>query len=330
VPRERFGVDPLMLQGLSPAEELREKLRVQVISLDDECIVFDLVGADVSLANALRRIMLSEVPSVAIEKVYILDNSSIIHDEVLAHRLGLVPIKLDPDNLTEVDSGNEDAMTDANTTVFRMDVLCGTAPEEHEKDQSDPRWRRDPDTPYTRHVYSDCFEWVPQGDQLERFGEVKPVHDDILIAKLRPGQRIMAEMYCQKGVGKDHAKFSPVATASYRLLPRIVLTDAAQALPKDKKEELVGKCPMNVFDVEDSALVAARPRDCTMCRECIRGEEWRDKVKLKRVADHFIFSVETVGALPPEDIVRRAIAILKEKCINAHQNIQAYAEGRDQ
>jgi len=48
---------------------------------------------------------------------------------------------------------------------------------------------------------------------------VKPVHEDIVIAKLRPGQRIEFEAHCRKGVGKDHTKFSPVATAAYRLLP---------------------------------------------------------------------------------------------------------------
>jgi DNA-directed RNA polymerase I and III subunit RPAC1 len=51
---------------------------------------------DASLANALRRILIAEVPTMAIEQVYIQDNSSIIQDEVLAHRLGLIPIKADP------------------------------------------------------------------------------------------------------------------------------------------------------------------------------------------------------------------------------------------
>jgi DNA-directed RNA polymerase alpha subunit len=48
---------------------------------------------------------------------------------------------------------------------------------------------------------------------------IRPVHDDIVLAKLRPGQRIEFEAHCRRGVGKDHTKYSPVATASYRLLP---------------------------------------------------------------------------------------------------------------
>ena len=55
-----------------------------------------MVGVDAAIANALRRILLAEVPSMAIEKVFINNNTSIIQDEVLAHRLGLIPIKADP------------------------------------------------------------------------------------------------------------------------------------------------------------------------------------------------------------------------------------------
>lgn len=58
----------------------------------------------------------------------------------------------------------------------------------------------------------------------------------------------LLQMHCRKGVGKDHAKFSPVATASYRLLPVITLKGEIKG---QDAEELVAKCPLNVFDIED-------------------------------------------------------------------------------
>ena len=58
---------------------------------------FDLIGIDAALVNAYRRIMISEVPSLAIEKVFIYSNTGVMHDEVLSHRLGLIPILADPD-----------------------------------------------------------------------------------------------------------------------------------------------------------------------------------------------------------------------------------------
>lgn len=64
--------------------------------MNEEEIVFDMKGVDAPIANALRRILISEVPTMAIETVYIANNTSIIPDEVIAHRLGLIPIKADP------------------------------------------------------------------------------------------------------------------------------------------------------------------------------------------------------------------------------------------
>lgn len=64
--------------------------------MDNFEMEFDLIGIQPGFANAFRRLMLSEVPSMAIEKVMIKSNTSIIQDEVLAHRLGLIPLKADP------------------------------------------------------------------------------------------------------------------------------------------------------------------------------------------------------------------------------------------
>ena len=55
---------------------------------------FDLVGLDCSIANSLRRVMVNEVPTMAIEHVFVVNNTSIIPDEVLAHRFVLHIIKV--------------------------------------------------------------------------------------------------------------------------------------------------------------------------------------------------------------------------------------------
>ena len=63
-------------------EQLRQGLRIHIVKLTPDEMVFDLIGADASLANALRRILLAEVPTIAIETVHMFANSSILHDEV--------------------------------------------------------------------------------------------------------------------------------------------------------------------------------------------------------------------------------------------------------
>lgn len=76
--------------------KFKKKFRVVIVRMDNFEMEFDLIGIQPGFANAFRRLMLSEVPSMAIEKVMIKSNTSIIQDEVLAHRLGLIPLKADP------------------------------------------------------------------------------------------------------------------------------------------------------------------------------------------------------------------------------------------
>jgi DNA-directed RNA polymerases I and III subunit RPAC1 len=188
-----------------------------------------------------------------------------------------------------------------NTLVFACNVVGVDAPPSPDAD----------DTLGYTSVYSESLEWVPQGDQAMRFEGVRVgmVHDDILIAKLRPGQALDLELHAVKGIGLDHAKFSPVATASYRLMPQIDLVGEPFTGPEAK--ELVSACPMNVFDIEDLGQTArvANPRNCTMCRECLRPVGWNDRVKLSKVNDHFLFRVESTGALPAAILVQEAIKV---------------------
>ena len=76
-------------------EEFKKNLKIEIKHCSEEEVQFDLIGVDASLANAYRRIMIAEVPSMAIEKVYMMNNTSIMPDEVLAHRMGLIPILAD-------------------------------------------------------------------------------------------------------------------------------------------------------------------------------------------------------------------------------------------
>jgi DNA-directed RNA polymerase I and III subunit RPAC1 len=337
-----------------------------------------LVGVDAPVANALRRILLSEVPSVAIETVYINQNTSIIQDEVLSHRLGLVPLRVDPRQMDASLPGDEP--TDLNTIVYK---LCVRGLPEHARYSKEElaaldNTGDDVEGRYTK-VYSRDMQWQPQGTQEERFAApADPVQGDIWIAKLAPGQVIELEAHAVKSIGKDHAKFSPVCTASYRLLPAVTLS-GEQPFVGDEARQLVAACPLGVFDIEDvgasrraaaagdpprararcgrlggapllaaavqraagrqctrccgalgaracapparararslaralhspppasgvapspprataraagqARAVVARPRDCNLCRECIRRPEWVDRVSLERVADHFI------------------------------------------
>lgn len=68
--------------------------KVSIFKVDetDKSIHFSLSNVDLSMANALRRIMISEVPTMAIDLVEFENNTSVLSDEFLAHRLGMIPL----------------------------------------------------------------------------------------------------------------------------------------------------------------------------------------------------------------------------------------------
>lgn len=113
-----------------------------------------------------------------------------------------------------------------------------------------------------------------------------------MIAKLRPGQEIVVTSHAIKGLGKDHAKFSPVATCGYRLLPKITLKEPIRG----RSAERLQKCfPAGVIDIVDGEAKVVGARNDTVSREVLRHEEFRGKVELGRVRDHFICEFLRLG-----------------------------------
>ena len=305
-------------------------LRVLERPNDNELVV-EFINVDPSFVNALRRILIAEVPTVAIEKVFIWDNSSLLHDEVLAHRLGLIPIQMDARQLDEYED-DDDGPTDRNTLVFKLVVSCPVRPPPTESStnypdletvrndpellqaaiEAAPHTLYPPDRPYTHHVYSKDLEWVPQGDQLETLKHVAPLHPDILIAKLRPGQAIQLEAHAHRGIGQDHAKYSPVATASYRCMPII---EILEPIVGEAAEELVHVYEPGIFALDQrQQATVVNPYACTMSRNYQKHPFLRKAIRMSRATDHFIFSIESVGQLDPAVLLAEALRILQTKC----------------
>lgn len=293
--------------------KFKQGFAITITSLSDELVEFDMVGIDAPLANAFRRLLIAEVPTVAISQVTMYQNTGVIHDENLAHRLGLVPIKFEPDYLEWRQADSEfDA---SNSLRFNLHVTCDRG---------------------KRSVYASDLKWQPWNEeQSERFGNdpPKPVVGDILIAQLRSGQEIECECFCEKGIGKEHAKWSPVCTAFYRLLPDVRLT---QDILGQEAEVLKEVCPMGVFDIEDlptgdKRAIVANPRKCTTCRECIESFPGEQRgLHLGKAKQHFLFSVESVGQVPAPILFERALRRFQDKCEVAMRVLESRGEGQEQ
>ena len=292
------------------------------------------MGVDASIANAFRRILLAEVPTLAIERVYVQNNTSVIADEVLAHRLGLIPLKGDLEGMksfnffieTDPDTGVKLMdRTDENTVVLLLKVKCkrnGDA----DRNATEPEDKYIDSSVYSRHI---TFQLNGKQEEIFANEPIQPVSPDILIAKLRPEQELDLIMHAHLGKGGDHAKFSPVATATYRLLPTITITQPILGADARKFQ----KCfPPGVIDIErvtpsdaasensayhnregDEKAVVKDPMRDTVSRECLRHDEFKGKVKLGRVQDHFIFNVESTGQFPSDTLFLESVDILKYK-----------------
>jgi len=146
-------------------------LSFNIISQNEEKVSVKLKGIPLQYANALRRICLNGVPIYAIETLDILSNTSILADEGIAHRLGLIPLKTE---LSAVQQDNE-----SDKIMLTLD--SGIATE-------------------TRTVLS--------GELKSQDNTVKPISDNIPIVTLAPGQDLKFEAHARLGRGTEHAKWN--------------------------------------------------------------------------------------------------------------------------
>ncbi|KAG6843807.1 hypothetical protein H0H87_000232 [Tephrocybe sp. NHM501043] len=303
-------------------EKFQENLKVKVQRLSQRSIEFDLVGVDASVANAFRRILMAEVPTVAIEHVYVWDNTSVIQDEVLAHRLGLIPLNIDP-ALMEI-RGPDDAPMDRNTIVFNIKVLC-------ERNHDAPKGSTNPAQLYKNHeLLSSHLVWEPAGEQEDVFVTKvpAPTNPNIVLAKLRPGQAVEMQLHAIKGVGKDHAKFSPVATASYRLLPHIKIKRPIPPHLAEKFQKCFAPGVININPrTKEVTVDDYNVRKDTVSREVLRHPEFTDVVELSRVRDHFLFNIESEGPYAPERLLPEAILIMRAKISVLRKAAEALLRG---
>jgi DNA-directed RNA polymerase subunit D len=268
-------------------------VKIEVLEKNDINLRIVVRDADVPLMNALRRLALAEVPCMAIEEVVMIENSSILQDEIIAHGLGLTPLKTDLDayNLPEdCECKSEFGCAQCRVTL----TLDAEAKDE------------------TRTVYS--------GEIVSENPEIVPVSDKIPIIKLAKNQKLKLEAYARLGIGKTHAKWQPVSMCAYKYYPKVTP-------PTEKCKDCskcVDICPKKVLTIKDEKVEVRDLLACNLCMDCVDacpkkpaalGVDWEKNA--------FVMSIESTGALPPERVLREATKLLGKQLNEFEEQIKA-------
>ena len=152
-------------------------MSLEIINENEQKVSVKIKGVPLQYANALRRICLNGVPVYAVETVDVLENSSVLADEGVAHRVGLIPLKTDLE-----------ASKDGNESDKIMLTLDSGVSEE------------------TRTILS--------GDLKSQDDNIIPTSNDIPIVTLAPGQSLKIEAYARLGKGTEHAKWNSANIAT--------------------------------------------------------------------------------------------------------------------
>lgn len=257
---------------------------VIITELSEENVKFQIEGTDLSCANALRRVFIAETPTLAIDSVLFEANSTVLFDEYLAHRIGLIPLTSD-ETVEKMQYTRDCSCTDFcpecsvefTLHVKNTDVL-------------------------TRNVTTADFKSsdnrvVPAPSRFMNESSESGDSDQILIVKLRAGQELKVKAYATKGFGKEHAKWNPTSGVAFEYDPNNALRHTLFSKPEEWPASKF--CQMGDGKTPNKFLIEA-PYD-------------PDKK-----ADKFYFDVESCGSLRPENIVLMGINSLKKKLSDLH------------
>jgi DNA-directed RNA polymerase subunit D len=258
-------------------------VEIEVLEKDDKNMRILIREVDVPFINALRRIAIAEVPCMAIDEVVMIENSSILQDEIIAHRLGLIPLKTDLDsyNLPEKCPCKSELGCNLCRVTLTLDVESKEG---------------------TRTVHSDELK--------SENPEIVPVSDKIPIIKLAKEQRLRLEAYARLGKGKNHAKWQPVSMCTYKYVPKIEISSKNC----DACEKCVEICPRKVLRKTENKIKIDDLMACTLCHDCAKAcPQNPPAIEISHEENNFIFNIESMGALPPERVLSEAIKILDEQ-----------------
>ncbi|KAJ5226007.1 RNA polymerase II subunit 3 [Penicillium chermesinum] len=248
--------------------------QVTVREVEPYRVDFRLSSVDTAFANSLRRAMLAEVPTLALDLIEIEANTSILPDEMLAHRLGMIP--LNAKNCDQDLDYTRDCDCDDHC------VRCSVTLQLHARCSSGIMSVYARDLIIVGERMNDVI-----GDPVIKDPEGKGP----LICKLRKGQEIKLTCLAKKGTAKEHAKWAPTAAVGFEYDPHNNLRHVDYWFEKDAAKEW----PISENASWEPAANPDQPFD------------------YDAEPDNFYLDVESIGNLDPDTIIQQGIIVLQRK-----------------
>ncbi len=237
-------------------------------------LVLLVKSSDEVFVNTIRRLILEEVPTLAVEELEIKDNSSAIYDEMLALRLGLTPIK-----------------TDLKSYVLKESCKCAGA------------GCAQCELKITLKAGKKGYVYAEEAQSTDP--DCIFVYPKMPLLKLLPKQRVDVTMTAILGRGREHAKWSP-GLAFYRREPIIKITGTVE-----NAEEVAKACPMGILEQKGKSLIVNKDKlnDCHECQQCV---DLSKNITFEE-SGNYIFTLESWGQLSCKEILSKSAEILLEK-----------------
>lgn len=278
-------------------------MKIDIKEMTPNKAEFVISDTNPTFANALRRVITSDVPKMAIdnvefhlgpimdEKGQAFESVSPLFDEVVAHRLSMIPVP-----------------TDLEVFNFRSKCSCNG--------EGCPSCT----IMYSLNKKGPCT--VYSGD-LEPIGDAKfRIKDDLIpIVKLSDDQALLIYATAELGTGKQHAKWQAAIGAGYRFFAKIEI-DHAKC---DLGGSCVKVCPKGVLAKEEKKIVVKRPEKCNMCRACVEVCD-AGVIKVMPIPGKILFRFETDGSLQAKEVLIRGLRTLEERFDGLREQISTLEE----
>lgn len=275
-------------------------MKIDVLEMTPTKAEFVISDTNPTFANAIRRTIVADVPKMAINNVEfhlgpIMDEDnkayesvSPLFDEMVAHRLSLVPIP-----------------TDLEQFSFRSKCSCSG--------EGCPSCT----IMYSLNKKGPCT--VYSGD-LEPIGsEQFKIKDDLIpIVKLADDQALLVYATAELGAGRNHAKWQATVGAGYRYAAEIEIDDSKC----DAGCSCADICPKDVLVKDGRKLIAKHPEKCNLCNSCVEMCEV-DAIKVTGDPSKLVFRFETDGSMAAKDVLLKGLSMLEEQFEHLREQLSA-------